>query len=174
MDSTMWVAVLTGGTAVLAGWVTSLGNTRAAKIQAQASTQALQVSQQREARRVAYLDLIEQAHAVGELYWRFGAIEAQTSDPDEQATRLDALRTHLRNAFDPLKRCVRVVLLEGPASVSQEAERLLEATSGANSSLYLMTQNEQGARERFTEATHIYRCRMETLINAARTAMNEL
>lgn len=38
MDTTLWVAILTGGTAVLAGWVTSLGNTRAAKVQAEAST----------------------------------------------------------------------------------------------------------------------------------------
>ncbi|WP_167499317.1 hypothetical protein [Streptomyces malaysiensis] len=30
-DNTFWIAALTGGTAVLASWVTSRGNTRAAR-----------------------------------------------------------------------------------------------------------------------------------------------
>lgn len=39
-DIAVWVAALTGGTAVLASWVTNLGNVRAARVQAEASAQA--------------------------------------------------------------------------------------------------------------------------------------
>jgi hypothetical protein len=47
-DSAVWVAALTGGTAVLAGWVTSHGNARAARIQAEASARAQDHSRIRE------------------------------------------------------------------------------------------------------------------------------
>ncbi|MGW7079764.1 hypothetical protein [Streptomyces sp. NPDC054866] len=36
-DIAVWVAALTGGTAVLASWVTNLGNVRTARVQAEAS-----------------------------------------------------------------------------------------------------------------------------------------
>jgi hypothetical protein len=79
------VAVLTGGTAILAGWVTSHGNARAAKIQAEASALAQHRIQLRDTRRSAYLALIEQGHRIGELYWRLGDIDVQVTDPDQWA-----------------------------------------------------------------------------------------
>src|SRR5258708_16309300 len=45
-----------GGTAVLASWVTSRGNARAAKIQAESSVLGERNSRAREIRRAAYLD----------------------------------------------------------------------------------------------------------------------
>ena len=57
-DSALWVAVLTGGTAVVASWVTSRGNARAARVQADAAAQAQQHSQVRAARRTAYLEFV--------------------------------------------------------------------------------------------------------------------
>lgn len=80
-DNALRVAVLTGGTAVAASWVTSRGNARAARIQAEASAQAQQLSRAREVRRTAYLEFIEQAHITGELHWRLGDIYAQLADP---------------------------------------------------------------------------------------------
>ncbi len=53
-DSALWVAVLTGGTAVVASWVTSRGNARAARVQAEAAAQAQQHSQARAADCPAY------------------------------------------------------------------------------------------------------------------------
>jgi hypothetical protein len=82
-DEALWAAVLTGGTAVLASWVTSRGNARAARIQAETSAQTQQQSRSRETRRTAYLEFIEQAHIKGELYWRLGDVYAQLTDPDE-------------------------------------------------------------------------------------------
>ncbi|MET8940347.1 hypothetical protein ABZX28_25535 [Streptomyces rubiginosohelvolus] len=59
-DNTLWVGVLTAGTAVVASWVTSQGTARAARIQAE-TTAAVQ-------RRTAYADIIEQAQKMGDLY----------------------------------------------------------------------------------------------------------
>ncbi|MEU7864400.1 hypothetical protein [Nonomuraea sp. NPDC049141] len=121
MDSTAWVAILTGGTAILAGWVTSLGNARSVRIQAEASAKAQQHAQIREARRTAYLEFLEQAHITGELCYRLGDVYMQLTQQDEQLEKIQDLRTALRNAYDPLARCARVVLLQGHGEVSVTA-----------------------------------------------------
>ena len=171
-DGTLWVAALTGGTAVLAGWVTSHGNARAAKVQAEASAQAQHRSRIRELRRTAYLELIEQAHLMGELYWRLGDVYAQLTDPDAQLARIDELRDELRNAFDPLMRCVRVVALEGPAPVAETAEAVKDAASRANGALWMISQSKPEADEHFDQAHRAFRVQLERFIEAARSAMN--
>ncbi|WP_405908650.1 hypothetical protein OG742_29965 [Streptomyces sp. NBC_00828] len=129
-DSVVWVGVFTGATAVLASWVTTLGNARAAKVQAEASAQVQRRDRVRETRRAAYLELMEQAHITGQLYWRVGDAFVQLVDPAERLTRIQELRTELRGAFDPLMRCVRVIVLEGPAPAAEAAEALMAAAAG--------------------------------------------
>jgi hypothetical protein len=111
-------AALTGATAVVASWVTSRGNSRAARIQAEASALAQHHSRVREVRRAAYLDFVEQGHITGELYFRLGDVYAQLSHPGQQLAPIQQLRNDLRDAFDPLMRSARVITLEGPASAS--------------------------------------------------------
>jgi hypothetical protein len=171
-DSAIWVAVLTGGTAVVAGWVTSQGNARAARIQAEASARAQDQSRTRELRRTAYLEVIEQAHVMGELYWRLGDVYAQLTDPDEQLARIQGLRADLRDAFDPLMRCVRVTVLEGPAPVAEAAEAVQRAASESNEALWMISQQEPDARKRFDEAHQNFRLQLERFIKMARSAMN--
>ncbi|MFE5812724.1 hypothetical protein [Streptomyces sp. NPDC056479] len=173
-DSAMWVAVFTGGTAVLASWVTTLGNARAARVQAETSLQGQHRDRVRSSRRTAYLDLMEQAHVTGELYWRVGDVYVQLARQADRLAGVDELRTQLRNAFDPLMRCVRVIVLEGPDPVAQAAREVLEAASEANSALARVSQDEPQARERFDEAQKRFRNRLEEFIEAARTAVSTL
>jgi len=170
-DEALWVAMLTGGTAVVASWVTSRGNARAARIQAEASAQTQQQSRSRETRRTAYLEFIEQAHITGELYWRLGDVYAQLTDPDEQLVRIQRLRADLRDAFDPLSRCTRVIILEGPGSVVEAAETVKQAASDANRIRWDISRAETGARERFDEAYRIFRMRLSQFIEAAQASM---
>ena len=170
-DDPIWIAVLTGGTAVLASWVTSRGNARAARIQAEASAQTRQQSRSLEARRTAYLEFSEQAHITGEFYWRLGDVYAQLRDPAEQLSRIHKLRADLRNAFDPLSRCARVIILEGPALVAEAAEAVKEAASDANHILWEISQSEPGSRERFDEAYRMFRVQLSKFIEAAHTAI---
>lgn len=170
-DSALWVAVLTGGTAVVASWVTSRGNAQAARVQAEAAAQAQQHSQARAARRTAYLEFVEQAHNTGELHWRLGDIYAQLTDPDDQLARLNQLRQQLRDAFDPLMRCVRTILLEGPAPVADSARAVRDAAAEANSALAMLSLGQDGATERFDQAHRAFRLELERFIEAARTAV---
>jgi hypothetical protein len=123
---------------------------------------------------MAYLELIEQAHIMGELYWRLGDVYAQLTDPDAQLARIQQLRTDLRNAFDPLMRCVRVTVLEGPASVAEAAEAVQQAASKSNGALWMISQDQPGAREHFDESHRIFRVQLGRFIEAARAAMNAL
>jgi hypothetical protein len=168
-DSALWIAVLTGGTAVLASWVTSRGNARAARIQAEASAQAQRLTLAHEARRTAYLEFIEQAHVTGELHWRLGDIYAQLTDPDDQLARLDQLRGQLRDAFDPLMRCARTISLEGPGPVAETAEAVRQAAADANGALRMLSQGQDGATERFDKAHQSFRLALNRFIEAART-----
>lgn len=167
----MWIAVFTGGTAVLASWVTTLGNARTARVQAETSVQAQHRDRVRNSRREAYLDLMEQAHATGELYWRVGDVYVQLTDQAGRLARIEDIRTHLRNAFDPLMRCVRVIVLEGPETVAQAARGVLEAAYEANSALWRVAEGEPQARERFDEAQERFRHRLEEFIEAAHAAV---
>lgn len=171
MDSTLWVAVLTGGTAVLASWVTGQGTARAARIQAEAAVHAQQISRAREIRRTAYLEFIEQAHVTGEYYYRLGDVYAQPANADARLARINQLRSDLRDAFDPLQRCARVVVLEGSAPVADAAESVRQAVSDSNAALWMISRGEVGARERFDEAHRFFRARLEEFIEAARIAM---
>jgi hypothetical protein len=171
-DSALWVAALTGATAVLASWVTSRGNARTAVAQAEASAQAQRASQLRESRRTAYLEFIEQAHITGELYYRLGDIYAQVTDPAEQLARINQLRDNLRNAFDPLMRCARTISLEGPAPAAEAADAVRQAASAANTALHQISQAEDGATERFQKAHQTYRLELERFIETARAAMH--
>jgi hypothetical protein len=136
VDGALLVAALTGGTAVLASWVTSRGKARAARVQAEASALAGHRGQVRQIRRAAYLDFLEQAHIAGELHYRLGDIYAQLTDRAEQLARIRELRSALRDAFDPLMRAARVVVLEGPAPVAQAAAAVRQTASDANSALW--------------------------------------
>ncbi|MFG1966073.1 hypothetical protein [Nonomuraea sp. NPDC049028] len=171
MDSTVWVAILTGGTAILAGWVTSLGNARAARIQAEASAKAQHHAQIREARRTAYLEFLEQAHITGELYYRLGDVYIQLTQQDKQLEKIQDLRTALRDAYDPLARCARVVLLEGPEAIAAKADAVIQATTDANGVLWHIAQGAPEGRSRFDSAHQAFRDRLESFIETARTTI---
>ncbi|MFF4251992.1 hypothetical protein ACFY1L_12345 [Streptomyces sp. NPDC001663] len=171
-DSAVWVAAFTGGTAVLASWVTNLGNVRAARAQAEASALAQQRGRVRELRRAAYLDVMEQAHVTGELYWRVGDVYAQLADPDEILARIQGLRTELRDAYDPFMRSVRVVVLEGPEGTADAAEAVLRAAAEANRTLWRVALGESDARDRFDEAQAAYLRCLKLFVEVARAAMS--
>jgi hypothetical protein len=171
-DSAVLIAALTGGTAVLASWVTSRGNAKAARIQAETAAQVQQRILVREIRRTAYLALIEHAHSTGEIYWRVGDVYMQPNDEDAQRARIEQIRVDLRDGFAPLMRCVRVIVLEGPGTVAESADALLQAASTCNSTLWNVSRGEPGAVEHYDEAHQAFRARLDTFIERAHTAMD--
>ncbi|WP_019074165.1 hypothetical protein [Streptomyces hokutonensis] len=172
-DSAVWVAAFTGGTAVLAGWVTNLGNVRAARVQAEASAEAQWRGRVRELRRAAYLDLMAHAHVTGELYRRVIDAFVQLADPERLLNRIDELRTELREAYDPFMHSVRVVVLEGPPDTADAAQAVLEAAKRVNRALWRLSLGEADARARFDEAQEAYLPCLGRFVEAARVAMGE-
>jgi hypothetical protein len=170
-DSAVWVAALTGGTAVFASWVTTLGNTRAARVQAEASAQAQHREQVRALRRGAYLELMEHAHVVGELYRRVLDAFHQMSDRDQQMTRFEELRTELREAYDPLMHSVRVVVLEGPSATAEAAQAVLDAARETSRCLWRITRDDADARARFDVVQGSYLRCLGRFVDTARVTM---
>jgi hypothetical protein len=169
-DNTLWVGVLTAGTAVVASWVTSRGTARAARIQAETAATTQQADRIRSARRAAYVDVIEQAQHMGELYWK--VTDAQ-DDPDEdhRLGALRELRLRLRDEYAVLRHRVWVVELEGPEEVAAAANRLRRATSGNYRALEAMIGGEAGAGERFNECYGPFWEAVLAFVGAAREAL---
>ncbi|MFD5540999.1 hypothetical protein ACFWIJ_25080 [Streptomyces sp. NPDC127079] len=151
--------------------MTNLGNVRAARVQAEASAQAQHRGQVRELRRAAYLELMGHAHIVGELYRRVLDAFHQITDPDQQLTRFEELRSELREAYDPLMHSVRFVVLEGPSATAEAAQAVLNAARETSGCLWRITCHDADARARFDEGQGAYLRCLERFVEAARAAM---
>lgn len=172
MDSTLWVAVLTGGTAVLASWVTSRGTARAARIQVEASSRAQQLDHIRELRRAAYAEVIQRAHVTAELHFQ---VKGVLTGPDGQLVqRIKELRGELRVAFDPLMRCIRLAILEGPARVAEAAEALTKSVITANRALHALEESGEGAQAAYELAEAEFHRRLEKFTASAREALSSI
>ncbi|MFI6493436.1 hypothetical protein [Streptomyces sp. NPDC050564] len=171
-DSAVWVAAFTGGTAVFASWVTNLGNVRAARVQAEASAQSQHRGRVRELRRTAYLELMEHAHIIGELYRRVLDAFLQITERDQRLTRFEELRSELREAYDPLMHSVRVVVLEGPPATAEAAQAVLNAALNGNRCLWRITCGDDAdAHAHFNEVQAAYLRCLGRFVEAARGAM---
>ncbi|MFF2808871.1 hypothetical protein ACFVT2_17150 [Streptomyces sp. NPDC058000] len=171
-DSTVWtlaIAALTGGTAVLASWVTSRGSTQAAKIQAETAARSQRAEKLRESRRTAYLDLIEQTHRIGELYWEISA-ELRESASDTRTARLDALLDRETAEYAKIRRCARVVELEGPPSAAAAALTLQKATGPFYETLRTGMVEDTDCREEFNAAYTPFWKALENFVATARAA----
>ncbi|MDT0305403.1 hypothetical protein RM780_00280 [Streptomyces sp. DSM 44917] len=125
MDTAVWVAALTGATAILASWVTNRGNARAARIQANAAADTQRRSEQRDSRRTAYLDLIERVHEMAEFYWVVSDT-LKLQDPGERRAARKELLIRERQEYARFRRCVRLIDLEGPPQAAEAARELRE------------------------------------------------
>ncbi|WP_030674978.1 hypothetical protein [Streptomyces sp. NRRL B-1347] len=171
-DNTLWVGVLTAGTAVVASWVTSRGTARAARIQAEAAAESQHLDRLRAARRSAYVDVIEQAQRMGDLYWK---VTDAASEPDgaERRGALTDLRLRLRDEYAVLRHRVWVVDLEGPAEVAEAANRLRRSTSDNYRALAAMIGGEEGAAERFNACYAPFWEAVLAFVAIAREALRE-
>lgn len=62
--------------------------------------------------------------------------------------RVEALRGELRVAFDPLMRCIRLAILEGPTRVAEAAEALSKSVIRANRALHPLEQSGEVLRSK--------------------------
>ncbi|MEV0224515.1 hypothetical protein [Streptomyces sp. NPDC050704] len=171
-DSTLWVAALTAATAVLASWVTSRGTARAARIQAEAAASTVQADRLRAARRAAYVDVIEQAQRMGDLYWKVTDAH-NIGDADERLATLKDLRVRLRGEYAVLRQRVWVADLEGPPEVATAADRLRLSTGDNYRALCAMIAGEADAEERFHACYRPFWESVTHFVGVARGALHE-
>jgi len=169
MDNAFWIASLTAGTAVLASWVTSRGTARAARIQAEATASAQRVERQRETRRKAYADLVEQAQRMGDLYWKVYDLREVGGSEGE----LKELRLRLREEYGRLRHGVWIVTLEGPPATADAANALRRSTSPLYKALGGMCEGDPTAAERFDASYDGFWPTLKEFIAAARLALEE-
>ncbi|MEE4421987.1 hypothetical protein V2J85_21905 [Streptomyces sp. DSM 41528] len=171
-DSSLWtmaIAAVTGGTAVLASWVTSRGSAQAARIQAEIAARSQRAERLRESRRTAYLELIEQTHRMGELYWEISATLRLPGSDDRTAT-LTELHDREVAEYAKIRRCTRVVELEGPPSAAAAALSLQKATGPFYAAVKQELAGEGDGREAFDVAYRPFWAALETFVDAARDA----
>ncbi|WP_328548304.1 hypothetical protein [Streptomyces platensis] len=171
-DSTMWtlaIAAVTGGTAVLASWVTSRGSARAARIQAETAARSQRAERLRESRRTAYLDLIEQTHRMGELFWEISTVLGLPRS-ESRASTLGELQDREVAEYARIRRCARVVELEGPHSAAAAALALQKATRPFYAALSADLAGDPDSQDSFDAAYRPYWKALEEFVDAARDA----
>ncbi|GAA2619504.1 hypothetical protein [Streptomyces tubercidicus] len=171
-DSTVWtsaIAAVTGGTAVLASWVTSRGSTRAAMIQAETAARSQRAERLRESRRTAYLDLIEQTHRMGELFWEISTV-LRLPHSEARTSTLGELRDREVAEYAKIRRCARVVELEGPHSAATAALALQKTTRPFYAALSADLTGDPGGQDAFDDAYRPFWRALEEFVDAARDA----
>lgn len=133
-DSGLWIAALTGATAVLASWVTSRGHTQAARLQAKVAAAAQHDARRNEARRATYLAFIEHAHLMGVQYRRTPAVLA-VNDASLRRVRLEEHMERLREVFGPFRHGCQMVAVDGHASTIDAANGVLGASGRVHRTL---------------------------------------
>lgn len=170
-NSALWVALLTAATAVVASWVTSRGNSQAARVQAEAAAEAARVAHKHEARRATHLGFIQQANDMGILYLRIPKYLKVENQEARQAS-LTGLRDQLRDSYGPFMRSLAIVSLEchpGPI----EAARAVHVASTVAYARLVAVEEEIREADAFCEAVNAYLASVDSFIEAARQAEHQ-
>jgi hypothetical protein len=173
-DSALWISSLTAGTAVLASWVTSRGTARAAQIQAHTAERTQRAVRVSEARRSAYVSLIEQAHRMAELYWKVSDIHGAAGPRTEQLPALKEVRAGLREEYGKLRHFIWVITLEGPDDVAEAAENLRISTRPPYRALEAAIAGDPAALSEFDQYYDPFWLSLTHFVSRARSAVHGL
>ncbi len=88
--------------------------------------------------------------------------------------RIEELRGELRVAFDPLMRCIRLAILEGPTSVAEAAEALSKSVITANRALHPLERSGEGAQAAYESAEAEFHRQLERFTASAREALTSI
>ncbi|MEU8467963.1 hypothetical protein AB0F30_08550 [Streptomyces sp. NPDC029006] len=122
-DGNWWVALVTGATALGASWITTRGNARSVRVEAEVNAHADHIAEARNRRRDAYRDLSTAVHALSEVFWKMEVVDlAQTRA--ERVELIDRMHVASRRCVSEVTRTSRDVCLEGPAAAAKAAGEL--------------------------------------------------
>ncbi|MEV8451556.1 hypothetical protein AB0467_06620 [Streptomyces sp. NPDC052095] len=168
-DNSLFVAGLTGVTAIaassLASWLTSRGNARAARVQVDAATEAQRRESTRQTRRAAYLELIEQAQVVADGLREVDGLST---------TGVEAALAAHRDRHQRLRRAVTLIDLEGPSAVQVAASNLLIMSGTLTTALAAVVEHaDRENRFEFQESLRAYIRLITPFVGASAAALDE-
>lgn len=170
-DSGLWVGVLTSVTALGAGYITAKATSRAALAQARMTTTADALREQRDRRRSTYRQMMTCAHAFSEVTWQIDGVDAA---PDRESK--DRLLTEMYERIGPtigeMNKANHEVRLDGPAEVSDAAERVRRMALGLQPKLKELIGADDPERRREYDAAYVdFREAYVAFIGLAREAL---
>ncbi|GCB52116.1 hypothetical protein [Streptomyces sp. NL15-2K] len=170
VDNSWWIGLITGGTAVVASWVTGRGATRSARVQAEVTAHAAQAAEVRTRRRDAYREMSAAVHGLSEVLWR---VEEADAAPDGQprADVIAEIQTAARAALNEVTRASREVMLEGPTPVAETARTLRRAAIITNSLLGRLVSGSEEQRSQYDAAYRDFRREHLRFLELARGAL---
>ncbi|WP_159029863.1 hypothetical protein [Streptomyces marincola] len=171
MDNSWWIGLITGATAIAASWVAGRGATTSARVQAEITAHAAQVTEARARRRDAYRELSAAVHGLSEVFWR---VEDADAAPDGRARTavVDQLRTDARAALGDVTKASREVMLEGPATVAESARNLRRTAIVTSDLLGHLGTGEREVRDRYDAAYRAFRAEHLAFLELARAALD--
>lgn len=169
VDNSWWIGLITGGTAVVASWVTGRSLTRSARVEAEVTANAAEVAQARTRRRDAYRELSATVHGLSEVFWRMEEADAAPEGALRQAV-LQEMRTASRAALNEVTRASREVALEGPEDAAEAARQLRRKALTAQRELVGLAEGA-GDREAYDRAYRVFREDHSRFLDLARAAL---
>ncbi|MFJ9585049.1 hypothetical protein [Streptomyces acidicola] len=170
LDNSWWIGLITGGTAIVASWVTGRGATRSARVQAEVTAHAAQVAEVRSRRRDAYREMSAAVHGLSEVYWRMEEADAVPEDHGRAAV-VAQMQTAARAALNEVTRASREVVLEGPTPVSEAAQTLRRTAITTNGLLGRLVTGSEEERSRYDAAYRDFRQEHLRFLDLARAAL---
>ncbi|MFC9545200.1 hypothetical protein G3I31_10425 [Streptomyces sp. SID9913] len=169
-DSGWWVAVVTGATALGASWITTRGNARSVRVEAEVTAHAGHVTEARNRRRDAYRELSAAAHALAEVFWRMEEVDhARTRT--ERARIIEDMQAASRHRLSDVTKASRDVFLEGPAGVAKAAAELRREAIAAHRLLLQLEDGTEDQRTPYDSAYRTFRDQHVRFLDLARTAL---
>lgn len=123
VNSGLWVGILTASTALGASYVTARATFRAARAQAETTTRADAVREQRERRRSSYREMMSCAHTFSAVTWHIDDVDA-AGDRETKERLLAEMCERIAPAIGDMNRAMHEVRLDGPAEVSDAADQV--------------------------------------------------
>lgn len=153
-NSGLWVGVLTSLTALGASYITAKATSRAALVQARTTTTAEALREQRDRRRSTYREMMGCAHAFSEVTWQMDDVDAA---PDREAENrlLTQMHEQIGPAIAAMNKANHEVRLDGPAEVSDAAEKVRKKALFLQRRLKALIGDDDPERRREYDAAYL-------------------
>ncbi|MFI0724276.1 hypothetical protein [Streptomyces sp. NPDC021224] len=171
-DSGLWIGVVTALTALGASSVTARATLRAARAQVETTTRAEALREQRDRRRAAYRGMLDRVHAFNVITWQIDDVDA-ASDRGSRDRLLARMRERIGPAIGDMNQAMHEVRLDGPANVSDAADRVRDAARRVQRTLGPLVGDDDGPERRsaYDDAYREFRDAYLTFIRLAREAL---